>query len=366
MPVSSSGQPARTMKKMTIAEVAALAHVSISTASLAFRETGPISDRMRTHILRVASEAGYTGPDPIAHSLKSGSMGIVGVVIAEQIVHAFDNPTTTETMNGLSEVLDAQGCSMLLLQGGANASERTIRRLNAVPLDALVFMSRGEPFSQLLSLARTHHVPMVGVEGPYGNDISVVEIADREGMGKLADSVMAMGHRRVGVLMRTTRLGYSGQPGPVQPIDFNIGNIVNMTIRGRLEAVAERFPEAIRVEAAARDINAGEAAARVLLAAQPRVSVVMAQNDLLAVGALRAATVMGLRVPEDLSVTGFDGLRLPWLTRSLTTMRQPLEERGRSAGRLARRLMKDPHDIQRIKFDTVFVSGDTLAPPPRI
>ncbi|MCH4160664.1 MAG: LacI family DNA-binding transcriptional regulator [Bifidobacterium sp.] len=349
-------------EKMTIAQVAALAHVSVSTVSLAFRDHGPISDRMRSHVLQVASDIGYTGPDPIAHSLKSGSMGIVGVAIAEQVVHAFDNPITTETMNGLSAVLDEEGYSILLLQGGASVDQRTIKRLSAVPLDALIFMSRGEPFIELLRLARTHHIPMVGVEGPYAEDVSVVEISDRAGMGELADRVKSMGHRHVGVLMRTTRLGYSGPPGPLLPITADLEGISNMTIRGRLEAVAERFPDAVRVEAAARDVNAGEAAARALLAADPNITAVMAQNDLLAVGALRAADALGLRVPEDLSVTGFDGLRLSWMTRSLTTMRQPLEERGRSAGKLASRLINDPQDIRRVKFDTVFVDGDTLGP----
>ncbi|MDN6209181.1 LacI family DNA-binding transcriptional regulator [Bifidobacterium crudilactis] len=361
--MSSKSERGSIGEKKTIAQVAALAHVSVSTVSLAFREHGPISDRMRSHVLQVADDIGYTGPDPIAHSLKSGSMGIVGVAIAEQVVHAFDNPITTETMNGLSAVLDDNGYSILLLQGGASVDQRTIKRLSAVPLDALIFMSRGEPFVDLLRLARTHHIPMVGVEGPYADDVSVVEISDREGMGELADHVQGMGHRHVGVLMRTTRLGYSGPPGPLLPIAAGLRAIGNVTIRGRLEAVAERVPDAVRVEAAARDVNAGEMAARALLSSDPRVTVVMAQNDLLAVGALRAAEALGLRVPEDLSVTGFDGLRLSWMTRSLTTMRQPLEERGRSAGKLASQLISNPQNIQRVKFDTVFVPGDTLAAP---
>ncbi|MFT9008959.1 MAG: LacI family DNA-binding transcriptional regulator [Bifidobacterium sp.] len=346
--------------RATITQVADRAHVSVSTVSLAFRESGPISARMRSHVLQVASEVGYTGPNPIAHSLKSGSMGIVGVAIAEQIAHAFDNPTTIETMNGLSLALEEAGHSMLLLQASAKVDARTLRRLSTVPLDALIFISRGEPFTELVELARKHGIAMVGVEGPYADDISSVEIADEEGMGQLADIVQAHGHRNVGVLMRTTRLGYCGPPGDVVPIDTDIDLIANPTIRGRLRAVAQRFPQAVRVEAAARDSNAGEAAARALLTSNPDISVIMAQNDLLAEGALRAAQASGLSVPEDLSITGFDGLHLPWLARSLTTMSQPLEERGRCAGRLANQIIEDPHAVQHIRFETSFVAGDTL------
>lgn len=351
------------LRRATIADVARIAGVSTSTASLAFRDGGPISDAMRARILGTARDLGYAGPNLIARYLKSGRMGIVGVVVAEQVVHAFDSPVTTMTMSGLSEILEGMRYSLLLLPGGQGGNERVVQKIGDVPLDAIVLLSRGERFDDVVEAARARRVPVVGVESPPMERISRVEIADQEGVFELTSLVASFGHRRVGVLLRSTRLGYTGKPEGPESGAGRVGSIENATIRRRLQAVLDRFPDAVVVEAASRDVAAGEAAARRLLQDSPDVTVIMAQNDLLAAGAIRAADAAGLRVPEDISVTGFDGVALPWLTRQITTVRQPLEERGRVAGRLAGRLMSDPDDIETVTLGTEVVAGSTLGAP---
>lgn len=351
----------RRRSSVTIADVASRAGVSTSTASLAFRTTGSITDRTRARILSAAGELGYAGPNPVARSLKSGRTGIVGVVVAESIRRAFQSPVTIATMDGLSEELDALDVGQLLVPGRIGAGASSSRLLDSMPVDAVVFLARGEQFDDLLPGLRARRIPMVGIEGPHADDIVLVGIDDDRGAAELARHVRSLGHTRVGVVMRTTRLGASAPAGQVVPIAFELEAIANRTIRGRLAATAEVFPDAVRVEAGGRDLEAGEAAAARLLDVGRPPTALLAQNDLLAAGALRAAAARGLDVPRDLTITGFDGADLPWLDRRLTTVEQPLRERGRVAGRLVSELLQggSPGGVV---LPVSFRAGDTAGP----
>ncbi|WP_105566083.1 LacI family DNA-binding transcriptional regulator [Microbacterium halophytorum] len=347
--------------RATIADVAERAGVSTSTASLAFRGSDRVLEPTRQRILAAASALGYRGPNPIASSLRLGRSGIVGIVVAERVGLAFQNPVALATMDGLSESLDRVGFGQLLLPGRANAVGRP-DPLQSLPVDAVVFATRGEEFDELLPLVRSRGVPMVGIEGPHADDITLVEIDDRGGTTRLAERVAALGHTDVGVIMRTTQLGDARPPGPVEPVGSRLDAIANRTIRGRLEAVREVFARAARVEAGGRDSEAGAAAARVLLDARPHTTAVLAQNDVLAAGAVAAARERGLRVPEDLTVTGFDGIEIPWLDLPLTTVRQPLRDRGREAGRLVEELLAGGRPAP-VVMPVDVVPGATAAPP---
>lgn len=352
----------RTRTTVTIADVAARAGVSTSTASLAYRTTGSITERTRARILQAARELDYAGPNPTARSLKSGRSGIVGVVVAESIRRAFQSPVTIATMDGLSEELDALDVGQLLVPGRSKGAARSTGLLDGMPIDAVVFLTRGEEFDALLPGLRARRIPMVGIEGPHAEGVALVDIDDARGTGDLARHVLGLGHSRVGVVMRTTHLGEHTPAGPVVGVSAGLDDIRNRTIRERLRATASVFPDAVRVEAGGRDLEAGEVAASRLLDLAERPTAILAQNDMLAAGVLRAAASRGLRVPGDLTVTGFDGADLPWLDRRLTTVEQPLRERGRIAGRMVGELLAGvrPADVV---LDVALRLGDTSGPP---
>ncbi|WP_147916221.1 LacI family DNA-binding transcriptional regulator [Ruania zhangjianzhongii] len=350
--------------RATIADVAAIAGVSTSTASLVFRSQDRVAPGTRDRILAAAEAVGYQGPHPVASSLRSGRSGIVGIVIAERVRQAFQNPVAVATMDGLSDVLDGEGFGQLLLPGRADPVMNRPEPLRMLPVDAVVFATRGEEFDDLLPVVRARGVPIVGIEGPHAPDVTLVEVDDVGGMTAMAEHVAALGHRRVGVIMRTTRLGRSDAPGPTEPVGARLGEIVNRTIRGRLEAVQRVFPGAVRVEAGGRDSAAGAAAALRLLEIGDRPTALLAQNDQLAAGALGAAAQLGLRVPEDVTVTGFDGVEMPWLGRTLSTVRQPLHERGRRAGELVTALLRGEEVPAHTMLPVELVAGETAGPPP--
>ena len=358
-PTSSSGRGRA--GRVTIADVAASAGVSTSTASLAFRGSDRVLGGTRDRILAAAAELGYDGPHPVASSLRSGRSGIIGIVIAERVGLAFQNPVALATMDGLSERLDSIGYGQLLLPGRA----RTLSHpdpLRSLPIDAVVFATRGEEFDQLLPLVRARRVPIVGIEGPHADDVTLVEVDDSGGMTRVAEHVARLGHRRVAVIMRTTRPGETRDPGQTVPILEGIDAIMNGTIRGRLQAVARVFPDAVRVEAGGRDSAAGSAAAHALLALSDSPTAILAQNDILAAGAVVAARERGLEVPRDITITGFDGVDIPWLDVRLTTVKQPLRGRGREAGRLVDELLNGGSPAS-VMLPVSFRAGDTAAPP---
>ena len=103
-------------RRATIADVARLAGVSPSTASLAFSGKGTVSDATRERVLDAAAALGYAGPDPRAASLRTGRSGIVGVVLEEHLRVAFLDPVKTAIMDGLTEGIAPLGAGILLLR----------------------------------------------------------------------------------------------------------------------------------------------------------------------------------------------------------------------------------------------------------
>ncbi|MGN6606526.1 MAG: substrate-binding domain-containing protein, partial [Jatrophihabitans sp.] len=123
--------------------------------------------------------------------------------------------------------------------------------------------------------------------------------------------------------------------------------------------------DAPMARAAMTGIAEGADAARLLLdvPAGERPTAIVAQSDLLAMGVVRAAADLGLRVPDDLSVTGFDGIELPWFDGTLTTVVQPGEEKGRRLGAMAAAAIAgEPVADQQMPLELRL--GTTTAPPP--
>jgi len=135
--------------------------------------------------------------------------------------------------------------------------------------------------------------------------------------------------------------------------------------RERLAGAMDVFPDAPAYAAAGSFIDEGLAAGRVIFAdASRRPTAVIAQSDLLAAGVIRAAEEAGLRVPEDVSVTGFDGIVVDGLAPyELTTLVQPATDKGRAAG-AAVAAMLEGRDAATIHFTCVFREGNTTAPAP--
>ena len=288
-----------------------------------------MSSPTRARVEAAAAQLGYAGPDPVAVSLRSRRSGIVGAVVSERLLHAFRDPVALQVLDGVSEVLGPLGAGLLLLAGDGEGGGPSEQRLRQVPLDAAVFVSGAVDDEPALDVLRRRGVPVGVAEGPYADDLALVAIADRSGSADLARHLRDLGHRRVSVLALPLRL--DGTRGPVPAARRAAPGFRQP--RNRIAGVEDALGPVPVVEAAMGSVEEGELLGGRLLDvhARDRPTAVVAQSDLLAAGVLRAAERRGLRVPEDLSVAGFDGVDLPGLApRHLTTVVQPAAEKGRA------------------------------------
>jgi DNA-binding LacI/PurR family transcriptional regulator len=343
-------------RRATISDVARAAGVSASTASVVFSGKTPTSEATRARVLAAAAELGYTGPDPRAASLRRGRSGIVGVVFDEHLGTAFLDPVTTHMMDGLADGVSRLGAALLLLRDdGETVSEPS---LHTAPIDAAVLIGCSPRMRDSLEIVRARGIPVVVIEGDAGEGIPRVLLDNVEAQREAARHLADLGHRDVVIVTlptdATRRRRWIADDAEVR---------VDVTA-DRLAGAREIFPRARALAAAGSSIDEGMIAGRTIFAdPDRRPTAVIAQSDLLAAGVIRAAEEAGLRVPHDVSVTGFDGVVVDGLApHVLTTLVQPATAKGRAAGEAVAAMLED-EPPSGLDLACTFRAGTTTAPP---
>ncbi|MBS4100812.1 LacI family DNA-binding transcriptional regulator [Tsukamurella paurometabola] len=337
----------RGSNRITLVHVAEAAGVSLSTASHAFGVDKPISDATRARVLAAAADLGYEGPDPRARSLRSGRTDIIGVQVDDEAGRAFRDPVIIGILDGVSAALAASPTSVLLLPDSLPEE-----RLRTLPVDGVVAAGCSPALESLRAAMAKRSIPVV-TAGNQVDAIGSVGVENRAATTRLTDHLRGLGHSAVGVV----RLRH----GDVE--------------RARTAAALAAFPGAPVVVSTDSTIDEGFRAGGELLdgagtdASGPdrfryAPTAVIAQSDLLAAGVIRAAEARGLRVPEDLSVVGFDGVRVDGFDRSLTTIRQPIVEMGRRAAQ-AVLAAQEGAPLPTLALPVDLVIGDTTGPAPQ-
>src|SRR6478609_12184611 len=167
----------------TLADVAAAAGVSVSTASLAFSGAGPIAAATRQRVHEAAAELGYAGPNPLGRQLRRGRSGIVGVVIGDALRRAFRDPVSTQVLDGLVSALGPLDLGVLLIPSLDDpASPGVDPLLESAAMDVAVVMWGGGDDEPVLDTLRRRGIPTVLVEGQLLPGVGAVGIDDRGGI----------------------------------------------------------------------------------------------------------------------------------------------------------------------------------------
>lgn len=343
-------------RRATIADVARSAGVAASTASVVFSGKTPVTDATRARVLAAAGKLGYTGPDPRAASLRRGSSGIIGVVLGDRLEAAFRDPVTAVTLDGLAEGVAEHGAGLLLLRDHGAGGEP---HLQSAPVDAFALVGCGARLRESLDVVRARGIPVVVIEGDAGEGIPRVLLDNREAQAGIARHVQGLGHREV--VLITLPVGAPDRPGWLAdgaPVTLDV-------TRDRLLGARDVFPDAPAYVAGRSLIDEGYAAGRAVLAAPgPRPTAILAQSDLLAAGAIRAVQDAGLRVPDDVSVAGYDGVSVDGVAPlTLTTVVQPAAEKGRAAGAAIVALLAG-EAVGTVRLTSAFRAGNTTARAP--
>ncbi len=349
-------------RRPTLRDVARRAGVSTSTASLVFSGKGPVATATAERVRSAATDLAYAGPDPLASSLRQGRVGTVAVVVEGPLRYAFHDPFALAVLDGLAEELDTAGRSMLLVAQPVEDPERAVAQLATQAVDAAVFPLCGDRDNPVVDHLLARGVPLVGAGSPVHPRVTHVLTDEWAAMRLTTAHVLGLGHTRVAHLAMALRPGSpTGWVGPHEVATASYPDAAGRLAGFRSLAGAD----ALVVQAHDITVEAGEAAARLLLElpADRRPTAVVAQADLHASGVVRAAESLGLRVPEDLSVTGFDGVDLPWLDHVLTTVEQPGAAKGRAMGRLVR-LALEGREIADEPFPVRLRVGTTTSSPP--
>ncbi|MCS0498356.1 LacI family DNA-binding transcriptional regulator [Protaetiibacter mangrovi] len=342
----------------TLAGVAARAGVSASTASLVFSGAGPVAEATRTRVLEAAAALGYAGPDPTARSLRRGRTGVIGVVTEDRLGDAFRDPINLALLDGLGEELADEGFGLLVLPWAPDSGVD----LSAVPMDAAILLGCSADLAHSVEVLQRRRLPLVAIEAPPLAGVVAIDLDNADATRRGAELLRELGHRRVALVTLPLDLGRTRAPlTPAREQEATA-----FTAMERIRGARAVFPDAGGVSAGGSTVAEGYLAGRALLDVPPadRPTAIVAQSDLLAAGVIRAAEELGIAVPAELSVLGFDGVRLDGITPyALTTLVQPAVEKGRAAGRAVREALAGRTPVP-VSFASELRAGTTAAPPP--
>jgi LacI family transcriptional regulator len=300
--------------KVTLEMVAERAGVSPSTVSRILNGTAVVSDDKRAAVDQAIAKLGFV-PNPVARGLAGGRTLSIGV-----ISQAIDSPFYGAALRGIEMELDAVGYSPLFMSGNWHADEeaRCIDVLRSRRVDGLIVLTGRLSDSALRALARQLPVVVTGRSLKAGNLLSM-DFDNREGARQATQHLIDLGHRRIAFI--------GGDPEHPDAIDRQQG------YRSAIEAAGLRFDPAL-VAPGNFSEHSGLLAVERLLGSRTHFSAIFAANDQMAFGAVLGLYRRGRRVPDDVSLVGFDDLASSiYIVPPLTTVHNPIQEIGQLAAR---------------------------------
>ena len=330
----------------TLADVAEAAGVSTATVSRCLNTPDRVTKKTLKIVMDAVDRLGYS-PNYSARALAAGRTNTIGAIIP-----TMENAIFARGIQAFQEELQQSGCTLLVASSSyrEDLEEEQIRTLTVRGADALLLIGY-QRRAQIYEFLEKRKIPSVltWVSDPASKRLSV-GFDNRRAMKDLAAMVFKHGHRTVGCISAET----AG----------------NDRARARVEGIREAMGEAdlnpsdLKVVETQYSIENGEIAFRGLMAAAERPTAVMCGNDVLAVGALRAAMTLGMKVPDDVSITGFDDIELASVAPvPLTTVHVPHRRMGQFAARALIDALngKSP---QSVELPTDICLRATLGPAP--
>lgn len=298
----------------TLDDVAKRAGVSTATVSRCLNDPQRVVEATRDRVMSAVEALGYT-PNFAARVMAARRSFTIGAIIP-----TMENAIFARGLQAFQEEIHRRGYTLLVSSSvyRPDVEEEQIRNLVARGADGLLLIGHDrEP--RLYDYLERQKVPVM-VAWSFGPDQPVPSIGfdNRRAMRELAETVMQLGHSHIAAI--------SG---------FTAGND---RARLRVEGIRDAFRQAgldlstLNVIETSYEIESGAEAFRTLMAQRPAATAILCGNDVLAVGAVRQAQQMGLRVPQDISITGFDDIELARIVQpGLTTVHVPHREMGRKA-----------------------------------
>ena len=302
-------------RKHTINDIARLANVSKKTVSRVINESPFVREETRTRIAEIMQRVSYT-PDPQARGLAFRRSFLIGLI--------YDNPNAPYVINfqeGALAALRRMGYELVVHPCDRHSPEFLGDIKNLIgrqKIDGVILLppiSENDALSEMLKTLRCPYIRVLSA--PLDEPRNVILSMDRQSAAEVAEHLAKLGHTRIAMIAGPINYRSSGE-----------------RVAGFSDALAERglALSGEMIAAGAYTFESGAACAELLLSRTPRPTAIFAGNDETAAGVYRTAYLRGLKIPDDLTIIGFDDSPLASrLCPSLTTMHQPIRDMGRLA-----------------------------------
>lgn len=298
-------------KRPTIVDVARLARVSISTVSRYLKNPLQVSEKLRERIERAIKELGYK-PSRIAQGLRTGDTKMIGFIVPD-----ITNPAFLMIVKGAEDFLRKKGYSFIIGGTDHRIEDEVIvfESLMLHNVDGIIMTCAGNENNKLRALIEKYQPKMVFVDRRYeGMNIPYVGVDNCGGVERMVDYLVQTGHRSFVYLCG------------------DITSSARERLNGFLKGMRKHNIEDYQVLYGEFTFESGYRLVKKLTRIPDAI---MAGNDLMAFGAIEALKEAGVKIPDDVSITGFDDMFFSrYYQPSLTTVRQDLYEMGRLAGKV--------------------------------
>ena len=351
------------MPRVTLQTIADRVGVSRMTVSNAFSRPDQLSPALRERILAAAQDLGYAGPDPTARALAKGTTGAVGILLTDSLRYAFTDLVAGGFLAAIAAELAPTGLAITLLT--SSGSDEVVPARDVAIDGALVYSC--DPTSPAVSWLQRRRLPMVFVDQDPMDDVPSVNIADRAGARAAAQHLIDLGHRRIAIAMN----GETGKHGVLtDPDELVEGHASRERRLGWFDVLAPAGVEPAFIRHPLERTEDVRRDARTLLSAPDRPTAFLCFSDTTAVGVRQAVEDLGLRVPADVSIVGFDDSPMAaQMQPPLTTVHQDVAEKGRAAAAALTEAIRRSRggaagEVPHILLPTTLLVRGSTAPAP--
>lgn len=336
-------------RRPTMKDVAAHAGVSVSTVSYVLNGTAPVSADRRARILNAVRELNYI-PNESARSLKRQTASTIGLVIPD-----LSNQFFALLAQGVTRAAAAHDVLVVLCSSESTeeAESSNSRLLRSQRVDGVIYLTGfDESPGSLLELRSLGPVVLVDERVP-GAELPAVVADGRRGAREVATHVIKLGHENIACI---------AGPAALWTAEQRLAGYREALAMGRLN------PDEMKVYVGDYGLQSGYDLAAKILRDNPgdHPTALLCANDMMAIGAMEYCRSAGIRVPEDISIVGFDDVPMaPLLTPRLTTVRQPAQEMGVGAAELLIEMIRGEQNPEVPPLHPVEVKvRESAAPPP--
>jgi DNA-binding LacI/PurR family transcriptional regulator len=320
-------------KRVTLAQVAELAGVSVMTASYTYNRPDRVSDRARSKVLAAAAQLGYAGPDPSARSLRRGSTRALGVVMGEHLSYAFEDPEAASFLAGIADLCADIGYGMTILPITGAADD--VPRITDAAVDGFIVWTTSDD-DPILAAVQAMKRPAVVHGGPAVRGLELVSIDNRAAARAVGAIAFAGANHPAVVSQPLSRARIS-----TITTGADITDVLFPVTRERLEGYRQAaedtgiaWRDVIIAVCARNDAAEAERIAATLLTSADPPDAIAAMSDQQAAGVVRAAHAAGRVIPDDVAVTGWDDAAVA-AQLGLTTVAQSLRDQGAACAQAA-------------------------------